>query len=362
MSRSPETASSPRPHVRLISGRRCVTEMKTSPWRKKAAPAAARARRNGRAGAPGQGVVVIAVPRTNVPASQQVGPGGYGLLVPIRVRLDLAYDGTDFHGWAAQPGLRTVEGELSAALARVLRLDESPSLTVAGRTDAGVHARGQVVHVDLPDEPWAALPGRSDRSPGQALVARLRGVLPPDVDVRAARPAPKGFDARFSAIYRRYVYRLCDSPPAWNPLRRADTVRVARPLDVDAMNEAAAALLGLRDFAAFCKRREGATTVRTLLRYRWSRDEDGALVGEIVADAFCHSMVRALVGAIVPVGEGRQERCFAVDVLTAGVRDPRVKVMPAHGLTLVEVAYPPAQRLAARALEARARRACDPRH
>ena len=119
--------------------------------------------------------------------------------MPIRVRLDLAYDGTDFHGWAAQPGLRTVEGELSAALARVLRLDESPSLTVAGRTDAGVHARGQVVHVDLPDEPWAALPGRSDRSPGQALVARLRGVLPPDVDVRAARPAPKGFDARFSA-------------------------------------------------------------------------------------------------------------------------------------------------------------------
>lgn len=282
--------------------------------------------------------------------------------MPIRVRLDLAYDGTDFHGWAAQPGLRTVDGELSAALARVLRLEVQPRLTVAGRTDAGVHARGQVVHVDLPDEAWAALPGRSDRSPGQALVARLRGVLPPDVDVRSARPAPEGFDARFSAVYRRYRYRICDDPHAWDPLRRHDTVRLPRPLDGGAMNEASASLLGLRDFAAFCKRREGATTVRTLLEYRWARADDGGLVGEVVADAFCHSMVRALVGAVIPVGEGRAAPSFAAEVLAARARDPRVRVMPAHGLTLVEVAYPPAQRLAERALEARARRACDPRH
>lgn len=192
------------------------------------------------------------------------------------------------------------------------------------------------------------------------MVSRLRGVLPADVVVARAAPAPEGFDARFSAISRRYRYRLCDDPLAWDPLRRADTVRVGRSLDVDAMNEAAGALLGLRDFAAFCKRREGATTVRTLLRYRWSRDEAGVLVGEVVADAFCHSMVRALVGVVVSVGEGRQPPRFGADVLTARVRDARVKVMPAHGLTLVEVAYPPVNLLASRAGEARARRVSPP--
>lgn len=287
-------------------------------------------------------------------------PGGYGPAMSIRVRLDLGYEGTDFHGWAAQPGLRTVEGALAVGLARVLRLDQPPVLTVAGRTDAGVHARGQVVHVDLPDEAWASLPGRPDRSPGQTLVSRLRGVLPPDVDVRTARPAPEGFDARFSATYRRYAYRLADDPLAWDPLRRADTVRIGRPLDEARMNEAAEALLGLRDFAAFCKRREGATTIRTLLRYRWARDEHGVLVGEVVADAFCHSMVRALVGAVVPVGERRQKPTFAAEVLTARDRDPRVKVMPAHGLTLLEVGYPPVEELGSRASESRARRAPQP--
>jgi len=274
----------------------------------------------------------------------------------VRIRLDCAYDGTDFSGWAAQPGRRTVEGELSAALTTVLRAPEPVSLTVAGRTDAGVHARGQVAHVDIDPNLYAVVPGRSDRSPEAALAARLRGVLPPDLVLRAVSVAPAGFDARFSAIWRLYRYRLCDEPGALDPLRRRDTVLVRGRLDVSRMNEAAAMLLGLNDFAPFCKRREGATTIRTLTAYEWTRLPDGTVEGTVVADAFCHSMVRALVGCVVPVGEGRVQPDFAGEVLRGGVRDPRVKVMPAHGLSLEEVGYPPDAELAARADQARATR------
>ncbi|WP_141850281.1 tRNA pseudouridine(38-40) synthase TruA [Lapillicoccus jejuensis] len=272
----------------------------------------------------------------------------------MRVRLDLAYDGTGFAGWAAQPGLRTVEGVLGEALTTVLRAPDPVRLTVAGRTDAGVHARGQVAHADVDAEAWAALPGRSDRAPQDAAVTRLAGVLPPDVVVRRTAPAPEGFDARFSATSRRYAYRLADPDSLHDPLRRLDTVRHRRALDVAAMDEAARALLGLHDFAAFCRRREGATTVRTLLTYGWARDDDGVLVGTVVADAFCHSMVRALVGAVVPVGEGRRPTGWPARVLGARVRDTGVVVMPPHGLSLEEVVYPPDGDLAARAREARA--------
>ncbi|NHI18968.1 tRNA pseudouridine(38-40) synthase TruA [Phycicoccus endophyticus] len=272
----------------------------------------------------------------------------------MRLRLDLAYDGTGFSGWAAQPGRRTVEGTLAEALATVLRAPEPVRLTVAGRTDAGVHARGQVAHADVDDAAFRALPGRSDRSPEAAAVTRLRGVLPDDVVVRRVGVAPPGFDARFSALRRRYRYRILDDPAAADPLRRHDTVTLRGPLDVAAMDAAARRLLGLHDFAAFCRRREGASTVRTLLVYEWSRDRDGVLVGSVVADAFCHSMVRALVGAVVPVGEGRTPTAWPTEVLRAGVRDPRVTVMPAHGLSLEEVLYPPDDELAARAEQARA--------
>lgn len=252
----------------------------------------------------------------------------------VRVRIDLAYDGTEFSGWAAQPGRRTVEDVLAGALATVLRAAAPVRLTVAGRTDAGVHARGQVCHADVPLEGWRALPGRSERTPEQAAVTRLAGVLPADIRVGAVRVAPEGFDARFSALRRRYLYRLCDRPDAFDPLRRHDTVLLATggPLDVDAMDAAARSLVGLHDFAAFCKRREGATTVRTLLAYSWRRADDGTLEGSVVADAFCHSMVRALVGAVVPVGQGRRPAAWPADVLTAGRRDPAVTVMPPHGL------------------------------
>ncbi len=274
----------------------------------------------------------------------------------VRLRLDFGYDGTDFSGWAAQPGLRTVEGELTAGLGRILRY-EGVRLTVAGRTDAGVHARGAVAHVEVPRAAYDALPGRSDRSPGAAAVARLRGVLPADIVVRRVTEVPEGFDARFSATQRRYSYRLSDRPWELDPLRRREVVTHPRALDATAMDAAARALVGLADFAAFCKKREGASTIRTLLEYSWLRDADGVLVATVVADAFCHSMVRALVGVVVPVGEGRRPPGWALEVLRAGVRDPAVTVMPPHGLVLEEVSYPPDDGLARRARQARAVRA-----
>ena len=259
----------------------------------------------------------------------------------VRVRIDLAYDGTAFSGWAAQPGQRTVEGVLSATLGHVLRLPGAAGLTVAGRTDAGVHARGQVAHADVPAGAWAACAGSALRRLGRAL--------PPDIRVRSVGPAPAGFDARFSALWRRYSYRICDDLAGADPLRRHDTLWQPRSLDTVAMNEAAGQLLGEHDFAAFCRRREGATTVRALRRLHWERDGDGVAVGCVVADAFCHNMVRALVGVLIPVGEGSRPVSWPSQVLTAGVRDPAVRVVPAHGLSLEEVRYPEPGQLAVRA-------------
>jgi tRNA pseudouridine38-40 synthase len=281
--------------------------------------------------------------------------------VPVpRIRLDLSYDGTDFAGWARQPGLRTVQGALEDGLGTVLRLDPPPRVTVAGRTDAGVHARGQVAHVDVPDDRWAAVPGRSDRPPAVALGTRLAGVLPRDVVVHRASVAPDGFDARFSALRRRYAYRIADDAARRDPLRRHHVLWHARPLDVAAMDAAAGPLVGHHDFAAFCKPREGATTLRTLERFGWSRPGDGPdaglVVAVVVADAFCHSMVRALVGASVAVGEGRRAVGWPADLLAAARRDPGGGVVPAHGLTLEEVAYPADDALDARAQQTRALR------
>ncbi len=273
----------------------------------------------------------------------------------VRVRLDVAYDGTDLAGWAVQPGQRTVQGDIEAALARVLRLPEPPRLTVAGRTDAGVHARGQVAHVDLPRGAWEATPGRSDRTSGVALARRLMAVLAPDIVVRSVTPAPDGFDARFSAIWRRYCYRLADRIGDRDPLSRTGVTWYKRELDVDAMDAAARALVGEHDFAAYCKPRRGATTIRTLQEFRWHRDpESGLIEARVRADAFCHSMVRALVGGCLVVGEGRAEPDWPALILAAARRDPRVTVAPARGLTLEEVAYPPDGELAERARVARA--------
>ncbi|MFL6153719.1 MAG: tRNA pseudouridine(38-40) synthase TruA [Ornithinibacter sp.] len=274
----------------------------------------------------------------------------------MRIRIDLSYDGTAFSGWAAQPGRRTVEDTLSGALTTIVRSPTPVRLVVAGRTDAGVHARGQVAHADVEAGDWESVRGRSGRPIEEAAATRLRGILPPDLTVRRVSVAPEGFDARFSALRRRYLYRVCDDPATLDPLRRYDTVLVRGPLDLAAMDAAARSLLGLHDFAAFCRRREGATTVRTLLDHRWERAADGTLEATVVADAFCHSMVRALVGAVVPVGEGRLRVEVPREVLRGGVRDSRVRVMPAHGLSLEEVTYPPDGELAARAKASRVRR------
>jgi len=270
----------------------------------------------------------------------------------VRLRLDLAYDGTDFHGWATQPGLRTVQGLLEAALAQVLRVEAAP-VTCAGRTDTGVHARGQVVHVDVAPDVLAASAGRSTVEPTEALLRRLNGVLPADVRVRGLREVPEAFDARFSAVWRRYAYRIADHPALADPLVRRAVLARPRRLDLDAMNAAASGLTGEHDFAAFCKRREGATTVRTLLDLSWGRDAEGLAVASVRADAFCHHMVRSLVGALVAVGEGRRPPSWAAEVLAAGVRDAAVTVVPAHGLTLEEVGYPDDAGLAAQATAAR---------
>ncbi len=262
----------------------------------------------------------------------------------MRLRLDLGYDGTQFHGWATQPGLRTVQGELEAAIATVLRLPEPARLTVAGRTDTGVHARGQVAHVDL------------ERGNAAALERRLRGILPGDISLTAVSVAPAGFDARFSALERRYAYRIVDRAGA-DPLLRGHVVTWSKELDVDAMNAAASQLVGEHDFASFCRKRAGATTIRTLLELRSARADDGIIETTVRADAFCHSMVRALMGALVAVGEGRQTPAWVGEVLASAARDPRVKVMPAQGLVLEEVVYPPDGQLAERATESRQVRA-----
>ena len=237
---------------------------------------------------------------------------------------------------------------MAAALGRVLRLPAPPKLTVAGRTDAGVHARGQVVHSDVPAGAWSQIAGSGGRA-----ISRLAGVLPADVRVHAAGPAPAGFDARFSALWRRYAYRVCDDESAADPLRRHETLWYFRRLDLGAMNEAARSCLGEHDFAAFCRRREGATTVRALRILRWHRDGPGVAIATVVADAFCHNMVRALVGALLAVGEGRKPPGWPAAVLAAAVRDPAVRVVPPHGLCLEEVGYPPGDQLAARAAAAR---------
>jgi tRNA pseudouridine38-40 synthase len=242
-----------------------------------------------------------------------------------------------------------VQDELERALGTALRCPVQ--LTVAGRTDAGVHATGQVAHADVPAEAWSAQRER--------LVRRLRGLLPRDVAVTAVRQAPDDFDARFGALARHYVYRLTDAESGPPPLRRSDVVGWPRRLDAAAMAAAAAGLLGEHDFAAFCRRREGATTRRTLLRLRVEREREGddeLLRVQASADAFCHSMVRSLVGALLAVGEGRRPAGWPAALLARSARADEVTVAPASGLTLVAVDYPPDAELAARATLTRARR------
>ncbi len=277
----------------------------------------------------------------------------------MRLRLDLAYDGTDFSGWATQPGLRTVQGELERAIATLLRVPEA-RLTVGGRTDAGVHARGQVAHLDVTQEQLAKWTGRpSDTAADEVRARRLNGVLKrgaADIAIHGVREVPPAFDARFSALRRRYEYRLRGEGMRRDPLTARFTAAVPRRLDLSAMQFASDELLGLNDFTTFCKAREGSTAVRDLLSFEWRETEDGAYAARIEADAFCHSMVRALVGAVVAVGSGRIGHDELVALRDARERTSRFTVMPAEGLSLEEIAYPADDELAARAEQTRARR------
>jgi tRNA pseudouridine38-40 synthase len=276
-----------------------------------------------------------------------------------RLRLDIAYDGTSFSGWGRQPGLRTVQGVLEEALATVFqRHGEPPTLTVAGRTDAGVHAVGQVAHLDITPAQLASLDERRGQSGAESLARRLNGIagLSSDVVVLASSIAPAGFDARFSGIWRRYEYRVEDATRPRNPLVRGYTLSYPAVLDADAMNEASTGLVGLHDWASYCKPREGGTTIRTLQQFTWQRQPDGVLLAQVKADAFCHSMVRSLVGASIAVGEGRLAPEDLIALRDDEARTSAFKVAPAKGLTLVEVGYPPDGELAARAEQTRARR------
>lgn len=267
-----------------------------------------------------------------------------------RLRFDIGYDGTDFHGWAVQPGQRTVQGVLCGWLDKVVRTPSPVGLVVAGRTDAGVHARGQVAHADLPQ-----------RLDPDELQHRLTRVLPPDVVVHRVSAAPEGFEARYAAIWRRYVYRLWDEESAPDPLARHETVRVRGHIDTTLMTAAGHRLLGLRDFVAFSKHRDGATTIRTLLQCEAERLDDPSRGVELTvrADAFCRSMVRSLAGALVAVGTGRRPIEWLDEVAASVARHGEVRVMPAAGLCLEEVGYPPDRELATRAAQARSVRTLD---
>ncbi|MEE6175286.1 tRNA pseudouridine(38-40) synthase TruA [Mycobacterium sp. 050134] len=277
----------------------------------------------------------------------------------VRLRLDIAYDGTDFAGWAAQAGQRTVAGVLDEALTTVFRTPVR--LRAAGRTDAGVHATGQVAHLDVPVDSVANAYSRSPRV-GEPeflpLLRRLGRFLPTEVRVLRIARAAAGFDARFSALRRHYVYRLSTAPYGVEPQLARYVTAWPRDLDVDAINTAARDLLGLHDFAAFCRQREGATTIRDLQRLDWTRD--GHLVtAHVSADAFCWSMVRSLVGALLAVGEHRRPPSWCVELLSATERSSGFAAAPAHGLTLVGVDYPPDDQLAERNLITRDLRTRD---
>jgi tRNA pseudouridine38-40 synthase len=292
--------------------------------------------------------------------------GGHVSLV--RLRLDVAYDGTGFAGWATQTNQRTVAGTLEEALSTVFR---SPVIVrAAGRTDTGVHATGQVAHVDIPTEAIPQAYPRTTRderkldvAAGAApefrpLVRRLARLLPEDVRVHDVVRAPAGFDARFSALRRHYEYRLSTAPFGVEPQEARFVTPWPRPLDVEAMSVASRELRGLNDFAAFCRPREGATTIRDLQRLEWVRDGD-SITAYVTADAFCWSMVRSLVGALLAVGEGRREPRWCAQLLTSTRRSSDFATAPARGLTLVGVDYPPDDELEARIKVTRDRRSVD---
>ena len=303
------------------------------------------------------------------------------ILVPMRLRIDLSYDGGGYHGWARQPELRTVQGELEHALATILRLadEREVRVTVAGRTDTGVHALGQVCHVDISPEVLDSCIGHMQANGVEALERRLKHVLPDDIVIRSISRAPEGFDARFSALERTYVYRICDAGRPVDPRMRGFVTAIPDRLDLGLMNEAARMTVGLHDFGSFATPNPGGTTIREVMRAHWDRIPDAPLVSgdsdpagyrvsvlesglvcfTIVADAFAHNMVRSLVNACVQVGRGRKSLDWFAHKMAEPVREGSTGPIDARGLTLEHVSYPPDDELAARAEAIRAKRTLE---
>lgn len=255
-----------------------------------------------------------------------------------RLRIDLSYDGTNFFGWAIQPDRRTVQESVERALSTAAQL--AVQTVVAGRTDAGVHASGQVIHVDVPESLEL-----------ENLLYKLNRILDEDVRINQIQIAPSAFHARFSALRRHYKYRILDANKVVQPLARFNTVPWFRQLDLDLLNRASTLLLGTHNFAAFCKFREGGTTIRTLQSFCWTRDHEGVLTADVIADAFCYSMVRNLIGAIVCVADGRKDFAWVSTILENRERVSDSQVFPAHGLTLYQVDYPDAPEILERATQ-----------
>ena len=246
----------------------------------------------------------------------------------IRIRGKIAYDGKDFSGWGMQPDRRTVQGELENAISTLLRVDRV-IVQCAGRTDAGVHATAQVIHFDIAEK---------DAMEMKDLAYKINAILPEDISIQELEVTTPDFDARFAALSRSYEYLIFQGPR--NPLLRYRAYRSWAPLDVTAMNDASQSLIGLHDFSAFCKKREGATTIRTLMKFVWTETPDGLIKVELEADAFCYSMVRGLIGAVLAIGEGKFDKAWLENYLAGKEREAHVFAAPAWGLTLVDVKYP----------------------
>ncbi|MBI0089453.1 tRNA pseudouridine synthase A [Bifidobacterium sp. W8113] len=308
----------------------------------------------------------------------------------VRLRMDLAYDGGGFHGWARQPGLRTVQGCIEHALSLITGVRRSqggiahrqvvwePRLVVAGRTDTGVHASHQVAHLDIPEAVLEACRGHMGVDGVSALERRLRHLLPVDIVLLGLSMAPTGFDARFSALERTYLYRVSQGGQPGDPRMRGYVLDLEGSLDLQAMNEAATECIGLHDFGSFARPNPGGTTIRKVLAAHWDQVptvnlfgadpgrsavgylppfmESGLTVFRIVADAFAHNMVRSLVAACIQVGQGRRSVQWFADKVAHPLREGSTGPIDARGLTLEHVAYPPDDQLAERAQAIRARR------
>jgi tRNA pseudouridine38-40 synthase len=263
----------------------------------------------------------------------------------VRLRLTVAYDGTNFHGFAVQAGgVRTVAGELIGVLERVLRLPEPPVLTCAGRTDAGVHAWGQVVHVDLPVAVGSTAKASLDEAGLVDLQRRLVKLLGPEVVVRSISAAPAGWDARHSALARHYRYTVLNRPLP-DPFLHGRVWHVAPPLDVRAMQLACDPLIGEHDFSSFCRKAppgadgEDGSLVRRVLDAGWCDEGDGILRFDITATSFCQQMVRSITGTLVDIGLGKRKAGEVAAILLAADRAAAGAVAPAEGLCLWDVRY-----------------------